>query len=312
MAVLGPGGDRVGCLRAEAACPPEDCGGAPGYEQLCAVLADPGHPEHQDMLDFATQYPLSDPVAFDPAHVDPVAIDHRVYNTAGQVPATVRLLLDLADGVKLTPGGRLPRTVVWAVHDQYPSWYDLGRPASIEDDLPPLVALHTLLRRTGLLRPRHGILHATKASGDNLAVVRRLRTVLPAASFTTLVATTATALLTTGPQTPDTLARHLLPEISPGWSRAGHPIDAADITTEATGSDPPCKPSTRSPSTGTPGRPGPAPAPCSPTPPCSPPSGPDPHPKATRGRPPRQRRWSSEPPVPPGCVLEGLRGPRAS
>jgi hypothetical protein len=231
--VLGPGGDRVGCLRAEAACPPEDCGGAPGYEQLCAVLADPTHPEHQDMLTFTTRYPLSDPVPFDPTGVDPVAIDRRVHDTAGQVPAPVRLLLDLADGVKLTPGGRLPRTVVRAVHDQHPSWYDLGRPASIEDDLPPLVALHTLLRQTGLLRVRHGVLHTTKAARDDLTVVRRLRTALPEASFTTLVATTATALLAaSGPQTPATLAHRLLPEIGPGWSRGGYPVTEADITTE--------------------------------------------------------------------------------
>jgi hypothetical protein len=231
--VLGPGGDRVGCLYAEGACPPEDCGGTPGYEQLCAAIADPTHPEHQDMLDFATRYPLSKPVPFDPAHVDLVGIDRRVHETAGAVPATVRLLLDLADGVKLTPGGRLPRTVVRAVHDQYPSWYDLGRAAHLEDDLPPLVALHTLLRHVGLLRVRRGVLHTTTAGRDDLTIVRRLRTALPEATFTSLLASTATALLTaTGPQDPATLARRLLPEIGPGWSNGGRAITTGDITTE--------------------------------------------------------------------------------
>lgn len=231
--VLGPGGDRVGCIDAERACPPEDCGGAPGYEQLCTAVADPTHPEHQEMLAWATRYPVADPVPFDPAHVDPVALDRRVHDTAGQVPDSVRLLLTLADGAKLTPGGRLPRVVVRAVHEQYPSWYDLGRPASVEEDLRPLVCLHTLLREVGLLRLRHGVLHTTKAAQDNLAVVRRLRSALPEATFTSLVATTATALLAaTGPQNPGTLAGRLLPEIGPGWSRRGRAVTAGDIETE--------------------------------------------------------------------------------
>lgn len=34
------------CLGGERACPPEDCGGEPGYEHLLAVLAEAGHPEH--------------------------------------------------------------------------------------------------------------------------------------------------------------------------------------------------------------------------------------------------------------------------
>lgn len=31
-------------------CPPEDCGGAPGYERLKQILADSGDPQHKDML----------------------------------------------------------------------------------------------------------------------------------------------------------------------------------------------------------------------------------------------------------------------
>ena len=38
------------CLAGERACPPEDCGGPPGYANLLDVLRDRTHPEHQEML----------------------------------------------------------------------------------------------------------------------------------------------------------------------------------------------------------------------------------------------------------------------
>lgn len=40
------------CLEGERACPPEDCGGVPGYEHLLEVLADETHEEHQEQLDW--------------------------------------------------------------------------------------------------------------------------------------------------------------------------------------------------------------------------------------------------------------------
>jgi len=51
------------CLAGKRACPPEDCGGAWGYENLLAVLRDPAHEEHNDMLDWLGGE--FDPEAFD-------------------------------------------------------------------------------------------------------------------------------------------------------------------------------------------------------------------------------------------------------
>ena len=50
--VLGPGGGTPGWLDGQGACPPEDCGGPPGYADLLAALADPRHPEHQAMREW--------------------------------------------------------------------------------------------------------------------------------------------------------------------------------------------------------------------------------------------------------------------
>jgi Plasmid pRiA4b ORF-3-like protein len=55
------------CLAGKGACPPEDCGGAWGYEQLREVLADPAHDQHEDMLEWLG---LESAAAFDPMSFD--------------------------------------------------------------------------------------------------------------------------------------------------------------------------------------------------------------------------------------------------
>ena len=50
------------CLDGAQACPPEDCGGPPGYEQLLETVANPNHPEHAEMKEWLGEF---DPAAFD-------------------------------------------------------------------------------------------------------------------------------------------------------------------------------------------------------------------------------------------------------
>jgi hypothetical protein len=40
------------CIDGQRACPPEDCGGPPGYERLLEILGDPDHEEHDEMKDW--------------------------------------------------------------------------------------------------------------------------------------------------------------------------------------------------------------------------------------------------------------------
>lgn len=42
------GDDALLCTGGERACPPEDCGGPPGYASLLKVLANPSHPDFAD------------------------------------------------------------------------------------------------------------------------------------------------------------------------------------------------------------------------------------------------------------------------
>jgi hypothetical protein len=50
-------------VAAKGACPPEDCGGPWGYADLKAILADPSHEQHREMLDWLG---LDNSSAFDP------------------------------------------------------------------------------------------------------------------------------------------------------------------------------------------------------------------------------------------------------
>jgi hypothetical protein len=59
------------CTAAARACPPEDCGGVPGYERLLEVLSDPHDPEHDALLEWVGG-------AFDPEAVSLREINRRL------------------------------------------------------------------------------------------------------------------------------------------------------------------------------------------------------------------------------------------
>jgi hypothetical protein len=44
--------DYPSCLAGARACPPEDCGGATGYDKLVEILNDPSHDEHELLLEW--------------------------------------------------------------------------------------------------------------------------------------------------------------------------------------------------------------------------------------------------------------------
>jgi hypothetical protein len=59
------------CLTGKRACPPEDCGGPWGYEELLEALQDPEHPEHAEKLEWVGE-------GFDPNQVDVEEINQQL------------------------------------------------------------------------------------------------------------------------------------------------------------------------------------------------------------------------------------------
>ena len=54
------------CIGGENACPPEDVGGPPGYEEFLAAMADPNHPEQRELKKWIGG--SFEPVAFNAFH----------------------------------------------------------------------------------------------------------------------------------------------------------------------------------------------------------------------------------------------------
>lgn len=64
------------CIAGERACPPEDCGGQPGYEHLLEVLRQPKHPERIDMVEWLKSH-AKNYHPFDPEHFEAEAVRFR-------------------------------------------------------------------------------------------------------------------------------------------------------------------------------------------------------------------------------------------
>jgi len=52
------------CINGKGACPPEDCGGVWGYEELLEIIKNPDHEEYEEMLEWVEEN-------FDPEYFDP-------------------------------------------------------------------------------------------------------------------------------------------------------------------------------------------------------------------------------------------------
>ena len=59
------------CIDGKRACPPEDCGGIPGYQQILEALKRPAHPDSEELLDW-----LGD--GFDPEYFDLDGINEQL------------------------------------------------------------------------------------------------------------------------------------------------------------------------------------------------------------------------------------------
>jgi hypothetical protein len=60
------------CIKGKRACPPEDCGGPWGYQELLEVLSDPEHEGYEDSKAWIESIKGG---PFDPEHFDPLVVE---------------------------------------------------------------------------------------------------------------------------------------------------------------------------------------------------------------------------------------------
>jgi len=70
-----PGVEYPRCLAGRKACPPEDCGGIPGYYHMLEAVADPKHEMHEDYVDWLGDE--FDPDAFDIDEINEMLAEWR-------------------------------------------------------------------------------------------------------------------------------------------------------------------------------------------------------------------------------------------
>jgi hypothetical protein len=70
------------CIDGARACPPEDCGGAGGYENLLKVLANPSHKEHTHLVEWSE--------GFQPEHFEPPKTGRDLRREINQLKALAK------------------------------------------------------------------------------------------------------------------------------------------------------------------------------------------------------------------------------
>jgi hypothetical protein len=74
-----PGYPYPACIAGKRNCPPEDCGGVGGYENLLEILADPDHEDHEEQLEWVGG-------RFDPEAFDIIGINEVLANLQRRQP----------------------------------------------------------------------------------------------------------------------------------------------------------------------------------------------------------------------------------
>lgn len=77
-----PGVSYPRLVAGERNCPPEDCGGIPGFYHMMDIAADPKHPDHNHVKDWLGGY--------DPDHYDDLRLKRAVGRIAGRRKAAGR------------------------------------------------------------------------------------------------------------------------------------------------------------------------------------------------------------------------------
>jgi len=107
------------CTAGENACPPEDCGGVWGYQNLQKILKNPKHPEYKDRREWLL---MDDGDAFDPTYFD---IDDVYFEDPKEKLEEyeenfgVRSLM--GDGDKNRKGRKREKKIISPYHDQFDS-----------------------------------------------------------------------------------------------------------------------------------------------------------------------------------------------
>ncbi|MCD5351492.1 plasmid pRiA4b ORF-3 family protein [Kineosporia mesophila] len=205
VVVLGPGG-AVGCVYGEGVCPPEGSGGPRQYAERLRVLGDSGAGEFRQGV-----------------------VDLRVRQMAGAVPESVQLLLALiGEEVEATIYGEFPPSVSGPMHERRPRWNVPGQTGE-KNALPPLTALHSVLRSAGVLVPAEpGRVCPAPRAHDPRFVVRRLRSWFTPGAFGAFVAGTAVGYLAArGATDENTLINAVLGAAERGDAVTGHDIRTA-------------------------------------------------------------------------------------